>query len=205
MANLRIVPIFLCVVLLTGSLHAYSGGSGTEADPYQIATAQDLINLGNTPEDYDKHFILTADIDLDPNLPGGRVFDRSIIASEAAQDSTDWPMGFSGSLDGEEHAIHNLTIDGISGLSLFGVVAQDGRISNLGIVEVNITGQTHSLGALVADNAGTLTNCYATGSVLSTDEVSGDKGENIGGLVGWNLGIVDRCWTDCTVCGSHDA
>jgi len=48
----------------------YSGGSGTPDDPYQIATAAYLIALGDTPEDYDKHFILTADIDLDPNLPG---------------------------------------------------------------------------------------------------------------------------------------
>ncbi|MBN2128801.1 MAG: hypothetical protein JW741_04865 [Sedimentisphaerales bacterium] len=49
----------------------YSGGSGTADDPYQIATAADLIALGETPEDYDKHFILTADIDLDPNRPEG--------------------------------------------------------------------------------------------------------------------------------------
>jgi len=37
----------------------YSGGSGTAEDPYQIATAADLIALGETPDDYDKHFILT--------------------------------------------------------------------------------------------------------------------------------------------------
>ena len=49
-------------------------------DPYQIATAADLIALGETPADYDKHFILTADIDLDPNLPGRKVFDKAVIA-----------------------------------------------------------------------------------------------------------------------------
>jgi len=48
----------------------YSGGTGDPNDPYQIATVEDLMLLGDNPEDYDQHFILTADIDLDPNLPG---------------------------------------------------------------------------------------------------------------------------------------
>ena len=42
----------------------YSGGSGTAEDPYQIATAADLIAPGETPDDYDKHLVLTADIDM---------------------------------------------------------------------------------------------------------------------------------------------
>lgn len=53
----------------------YSGGTGDPNDPYQIATVQDLIALGETPEDYDKHFILTADIDL-----SDYTFDRAVIA-----------------------------------------------------------------------------------------------------------------------------
>ena len=58
----------------------YAGGTGEPNNPYQIATAADLILLGDSPEDYYKHFILTADIDLDPNLPGRKVFDRAVIA-----------------------------------------------------------------------------------------------------------------------------
>ncbi len=53
----------------------YSGGQGTPDDPYQIATARDLVDLGETLDDYDKHFVLVADIDL-----LGRVFDRAVIA-----------------------------------------------------------------------------------------------------------------------------
>jgi hypothetical protein len=41
-----------------------------------ISTAADLIALGETPEHFDKHFIIIADIDLDPNLPGRKVFNR---------------------------------------------------------------------------------------------------------------------------------
>jgi hypothetical protein len=68
---MRILSALLVTCLFAASAHAkYGGGSGTAQDPYQIATAADLILLGDSPEDYDKHFVLTADIDLDPNLPG---------------------------------------------------------------------------------------------------------------------------------------
>jgi len=60
----------------------YSGGTGEPNDPYQIATAADLFLLGDSPGDYGKHFILTADIDLNPNLPGGKVFDKAVIAPD---------------------------------------------------------------------------------------------------------------------------
>jgi spermidine/putrescine-binding protein len=40
--------------------YEYSGGTGEPNEPYQIATAADLIALSETPEDYDKHFVLVA-------------------------------------------------------------------------------------------------------------------------------------------------
>ena len=82
----------------------YSGGTGSPNDPYQITTAADLIALGETPADYDKHFLLTADIDLDPNLPGRKVFDKAVIVLDAdnTTDSFEGPAS-SGDLDGDRH------------------------------------------------------------------------------------------------------
>ena len=60
----------------------YGGGTGERNDPYQIATAEDLILLGESPGDYGKHFILTTDIDLDPNLPGRRIVEKAVIAPD---------------------------------------------------------------------------------------------------------------------------
>ncbi len=76
--------LFLAAMLFGAPpvLAQYSGGSGTADDPYQIATAADLIALGETPDDYDKHFILTADIDLDPSLPGRKAFAGAVIAPD---------------------------------------------------------------------------------------------------------------------------
>jgi hypothetical protein len=70
----------------------YGGGTGEPNDPYQIATVADLIALGNEPNDYAKCFILTADIDLDPNLPGGKVFDRAVVAPDI-NDTESWYQG----------------------------------------------------------------------------------------------------------------
>ena len=53
------------------------GGTGEPNDPYQIATAEQLIAIGSDPNLLDKHFLLVADIDQDPNLAGGRVFDNA--------------------------------------------------------------------------------------------------------------------------------
>jgi hypothetical protein len=68
---LRATRVLTIICLLSFPAYAkYSGGTGEPNDSYQITTAEDLMLLGDSPEDYDKHFILTADIDLDPNLPG---------------------------------------------------------------------------------------------------------------------------------------
>ena len=77
MMRRRTASIIVCLLWITVSVHAYSGGAGTAEDPYQIATPEDLIALGNEPNDYDKHFILTADIDL-----SGYTFTRAVIAPD---------------------------------------------------------------------------------------------------------------------------
>ena len=62
---LRIVPLLIVTCLCSFPVQAkYSGGTGEPNDPYQIATVEDLMLLGESTEDYDKHFIMTADIDL---------------------------------------------------------------------------------------------------------------------------------------------
>ncbi|MHC4204720.1 MAG: hypothetical protein ACYSTT_08715 [Planctomycetota bacterium] len=87
----------LLVILFFTRLSAYaqySGGTGEPNDPYQIATSQDLMLLGETPEDYDKNFILTSNIDLDPNLSGHNIFDKAVIAPDVK--SNDYPSEFQG-------------------------------------------------------------------------------------------------------------
>jgi len=220
--------ILLVIASTITQSFGYSGGSGTPDDPYQIATAEDLILLGETPDDYDKYFILTADIDLDPNLPGRKVFDRAVISP----DVNDTESGFQGPrfmgvFDGNGHAISYLKIRGGGYLGLFGQFGPGAGISNLGVQAVDINGTAGYIGGLIGsvdawDGADAiLTDCHSTGMVNGSGYVGGlvgsnsygritscystvmisGKGWHVGGLVGENSGSISASYTAGVVTG----
>jgi hypothetical protein len=192
---LRTIPFLIAVCLITFPVQAkYSGGSGTAADPYQIATAADLIALGETPADYDKHFILTADIDLDPNLPGRKVFDRAVIAPDVNDTQGGFQgTSFTGVFDGKGRTISRLTIKGGWALGLFGQLVDTAEVRDLGVVDVNITGSGDCVGGLAGSNSGTVTYCHSTGVVSGV--------YSLGGLVGCSSGTVTQCYATGAVSG----
>ena len=111
---MRIVFVtVICLFVFQSQVAGFAGGTGTPDDPYQIATAEQLISIGDDPNLLDKHYVLVDDIDLDPNLPGGRVFTQAVIASYKMIPQ-DGPLyktpKFSGSLDGNGHSISNFVI-----------------------------------------------------------------------------------------------
>ncbi len=177
-----IVTAFFLTIVSTAQAK-YSGGTGEPNDPYQIATAADLIALGQTPEDCDKHFLLTADIDLAHNLPGGKVFEKAIIAPDTNNVTVSFEgIPFTGVFDGNGHTISHLTIIGEDCLGLFGQVGQwdapAAEIKNLALVDVNVADSGSDVGGLAGLNGGTISDCYSTGSVSGT--------ERVGGLVGYD-------------------
>ena len=174
----------------------YAGGTGEPNDPYQIATVEDLMLLGDSPADYDKHFILTADIDLDPNLPGGKIFNKGVIAPDIDPNDADFQgTPFTGVFDGNGHMISHLTIQGQGCLGLFGKLESGVNVKNLGVVDVNITDSGLYLGGLAGLNSGEISVCYSTGVVHG--------GRSVGGLVGYNgiNGVITNCSSNCTVSG----
>jgi hypothetical protein len=228
--TMRTLLATLTMCLLAVPVQAqYSGGTGVSDDPYQIATAADLIALGETPEDYDKHFLLTADIDLAPNLPGGKVFDKAVIAPDTDPSEYSGFNGapFTGVFDGNDHRVLHLTITGGDFLGLFGQLGQrnlhPGCVQNLGVVDVDVAGSSY-VGGLAGQNQGTVAACYSSGSVsgsgvsvgglvgcnyfgsiassYSTGTVLGNR--YVGGLTGWNDGNVTACSSAGTVRGDQD-
>ena len=221
---LVLLPSFLFVTLAQAK---YSGGTGEPNDPYQIVTAEDLILLGETPEDYDKHFILTADIDLDPNLPGRKVFDKAVIAPNLNPHDS-YPFNgtqFTGFFDGNGHTISRLTVAGGSSLGLFGQLGYGANVSNLALEAVAINGTGSGSGGLVGrnDEGSTITASYSAGEVSGNALIGGlvgtnrgcidtsysagtvTGGQNVGGLVGWNNdeGDVIHCYSTDTVSGQE--
>ncbi len=206
----RLVFAFLAIVIvsttsveLVESAQAkYSGGSGTAGDPYKIANATDLLFFAAVTYDYDKCFILTADIDLDCNLPGGQVFTTAVIARDVNNSNRDFDgFTFTGTFDGKGHKITNLTIDsngaGNDYLGLFGKI-NGGEVKNLGLENVSITSGDYSLylGGLAGDSYyGTISDCYSTGAVIG-----GYESDGLGVLVGRGKNI-SNCHSTGTVIG----
>ena len=182
----------LSVALIASTTSAqYSGGSGTADDPYQITTAADLIALGETPDDYDKHFILTADIDLDPSLPGGKRIETAVIAPFNTEFDG---IPFKGVFDGNDHVISHLTIDGRRRYhGLFGQLAPEGMICNLGIEDIQVAVMGYYVGGLVAqNNGGVIQDCHITGYI--------EAGSFVGGLVGINeSGRIQDCHSNVDI------
>ena len=156
-------------------------GQGTDQEPYRIDMADQLISLRRASALWDKHFVLVADVDLDPNLPGRAVFSEAVI-----------PL-FSGVFDGNGHTISHLTIRGGGGLGLFGLLAREAIVSNVGLESVDVSG-CDSIGGFASQNKGHITCSYSTGTVIGDDDV--------GGLVGINLGSISNSYNVNTVAGN---
>ena len=207
-ARRMLSTIVVLVVCLGRGVWAqeFAGGTGQPEDPYQIATVDQLMQLARDPNLYDRHFVLVANIDL-----FGQVHTAAPIAPDVSQlDFVYEGTPFTGTFDGAEHEIGNLTIDigppanGFDYLGLFGSLGEGAVIKNLILSGVSIQGGTNSdcLGGLAgyADHA-TIDNCSVTGSVTS-----GLNAQCVGGLVGFcEDSTITTCYSACTVAGDENS
>jgi hypothetical protein len=186
-------------VYFTASVECYvflrAGGSGTARDPYLIATARQLMALDQHPSLMDQHFQLISDIDLDPNLPGRRIFPRAVISPDISETQEDFQgTPFTGTFDGNGHTISNLAIEGDSYLGLFGALGRGAQVMDVNIVNADVTGNGWHIGAIAGTNGGTVQDCYSSGLVTGYSDV--------GGLVGSNyLGYITNSCSDTDVVG----
>jgi len=188
--------VLLIILVVSITVQAkYSGGSGTADAPYQIANVDDLLTLAEDINDYNKCFILTDDIDLDPNLPGGQVFNNAVIARGTWDIFSSGFVGgkFSGVFDGTGHKISNLTIDsnGISHteyLGLFGYV-DGGKLKNLQLKNVNIICKSFAfnLGGLAGYCYHADINGCSSGGIIDAGIIEdGRDTDSLGGLIGYS-------------------
>jgi hypothetical protein len=195
----RHILLCIAIVVMAGSVAAsaveFAGGTGEPNAPYQIATAEQLIALGNDPNLWDKHFVLVRDLDMaavDPNRmhPIG---------------DTDGHPPFCGVFDGKGHTIANLRISRKSEtwVGLFGEIGvfmdsepPPGHVRNLHMRNVNVIGQACVGGLAGSLSAGTITNCSVTGSIRGE--------EAVGGLVGSVWGDeITSCATEVDTWGNR--
>ncbi len=165
---------------------SFAGGTGTEADPYQISSGAELAYFAQATNDgtlatADTYFKLTADIDLG---------------------DVEWtPIGqyssgnyFDGMFDGGGHLITNLYIStSQSGNGLFG--RTEYSYANCQINNVHVSGSvsgTDNVGGVCGYMWGSMSNCSFTGTVSGT-------GQYVGGVAGSMRGIMNGCYSVATV------
>lgn len=234
--SLRLFPLLVCLGFLipavgwgqagtpegswaNNAASAFDGGSGTEEDPYQIATAEQLAYLAvkaneGTLHSLGDYYILTDNIDLSAHqwVPIGR---------GTSQDG----KYFDGYFNGNGKTITGLYVDESTDgylAGLFGLLT--GQVWDLTIEDayVKTAGSYSSAGILAGkiSNSGTkVTNCHVSGTVESEvcagglvgyasytefdgcsakAEVSA-SGNNIGGFIGEGFAA---SFTDCAAEGS---
>lgn len=135
----------------------YSGGTGEPNDPYQIANVADFEQLAVDPNNWNKTFILTANIDLT-----GLIFTEAPIAPDINATSGFEGTQFTGIFDGKNHIIFNLTINQPTKyyLGLFGYIGSDGQVRNLRIESANIIGIDRIGGLVGYGDGGSITSCF---------------------------------------------
>jgi hypothetical protein len=227
---MKIKSVFLAAVLmgvlcLSGTVFAILSGGGTSGNPYLIQSRADFDEFANSANaaTYWTSGKYTR-LMYDPNL-AGTTYTKSPISPDTSNSTKGVFQGtkFAGNFDGNGHTISNLTINSstLDFIGLIGYLDAAGQVKNLGMVNVNLTGR-YAVGGLVGYDKGTITNCYATGSVSGANYVGGlvgwnDSGvvsdsyaagtasgtsDSIGGLVGRNVGTLSNCYANETVTGS---
>ena len=168
----------------------YSGGSGTERNPWLISTADDLKTLADTvnngePYTYTgEYFLQTNDIDL-----------SNVVWEPIGYTDSDYY--FSGHYDGGDYIISNavstgkLNEDGQATAGIFGCVA-DGSVSNLHVRNADFTASGDEnygpAGGVTGIAYGaTIENCTVENSRVESERMPDDS-TCAGGIAGYAIG-----------------
>ncbi len=207
--------IFFGLVLILSTVSwSFDGDMGAGTEPLTDGSA-DYPYLIEDMVDFDRfadpgyaalywiagaHTQLMTDLDL-----SGRVYPTAVIAPDGLVGTS-----FSGTFDGNDAEITNLSIScpGDRFIGLFGLVDSAGEIKNLGLVNVDISGNTYNsyVGGLCGFNdGGTITDCSVNiGTVSGIIYTGGVCGENSGTISGCHalLNVIGNEWTG-GLCGHN--
>lgn len=167
-----------------------------------IATARELAAINDSIEALAGYYVMVSDVDLTDWLsrsgdgynqgqgwnPIGKYFDVT--------DGTATQWAFTGTFDGNGHVVSGFFIerndDFAYNSGLFGYVAPQGLIKNLGVVGAD--GRKNSVksysGGFVGVNTGTIENCWADVDVYMESQF-----RVVGGFVGNNEGTITNCYS----------
>ena len=152
----------------------------------------ELVNNGN---DFSgKTILLTADIVLN-DTSDWENWENSAPNNTWTPIGSDWKIEFSGTFDGQGHTVSGIYINSENYYyhGLFGY--NEGTIKNIGVTESYIKGIHYVGGVCGRNDAGTISNCYNSGTVNGSDDY-------VGGVCGNNSGTISNCYNSGTVNGN---
>ena len=203
-----LLSLLFALVALTG-LHAQTIWDGTADTSWynetntelEISTAEqlaglaELVNNGNNFSG--KTIMLTADILLN-DTSDWENWENSAPANTWTPIGN-WPNLFSGTFDGQGHTVSGIYINSENYYyhGLFGY--NEGTIKNIGVTESYIKGIHYVGGVCGRNDAGTISNCYNSGTVNGNSYVGGVCGQNSGS------GTFSNCYNSGTVKGTGES
>ena len=149
---------------------------------YTVTTADGLKNVAKLVNEEGKTDInITLDTDL--TLTG----EWTPIGTES--------QPYTGTFDGGNHTITGLKIDqsGTDNVGLIGRLGSGGKVQDVTLIEVNVTGGTY-VGGIAGQTDGTVENCSVNGTVTGQNQT--------GGIVGRNFSTISGCSAEGTVTGN---
>jgi hypothetical protein len=175
----------------------FCGGTGSDDDPYQICTGEQMNNIGRLSSRWTKNYKLMADISL--SAYSGSSY--NIIGRSSSTTNGSGP--FTGTFDGNYHSISGFSYSAssINYVGIFGYVGSAGTIKNLKIISPSLTDAGFDDMTYVGPIAG-----YASGSNIFGCAVTGGtvQGTNyVGGLVGLSSGYIASCRSSASVSGGN--
>ena len=183
--------ILMFIVISISSLFAdgvQPGGIGTENDPYQIETLNNLLWVSTNSQSWNSYFIQTSDIDASSSQSWNDGQGFSPIGS--------YPTSFSGNYNGDGYSVSDIYINGYFTnyqLGLFGYVI-NANISNVNVVSISIIYGYDRVGGIIGYCNNTLIeNCTSSGSLNAL--------KSTGGIVGsmYNNSIIINSTSSCNI------
>lgn len=206
--GLLVVFALLLGALISAQPALAMTGDGTSAHPYQIATADDLIEFAEKVNSYD------------PSNPYSEAEERNAWAElrdDIDLEGTEWTrigssdinynLEYIGTFDGNNHTISGLSINTSSTsdvyFGLFGAVGEGGTVRNL-TVEGSITVESSDsyvrAGGVAGESDGTVSNCTNRVTIAaSSDDIA-----YVGGVIGANAGNVSNCANEADITATAD-
>lgn len=189
------VTMMLCLAMLTtmGAWAQFSGGDGSQENPYIISNVDDLNNFASSVKGgttYKNQYLeLSADI----------IFDNT---QESNFEGVGGKSGrFNGHFDGKGHTISGVRMKSERDVAFFIYLSSAAEVKNLTLTDavISLGGDTDEyIAGICGFNAGKIVNCHVTNSV--TLNVSNTEA-SIGGIAGCNNddAVVEGCTSAVTI------